>query len=114
VGGRVEGKYAMWVYVEGESMPRNKDGLDRLFCPSHPNPCLFTFLCSPPLSSPPLSTTQSNARYVLSVARKLGATLFLGSYTDLLHPKPKSSLVLLASLMVVDFRIRGELAGRRE
>jgi len=46
-----------------------------------------------------------NAKYVLSVARKLGATIFI-IWEDITEVKPKMLLLLIASFMLLDKRIR--------
>jgi plastin-1 len=43
----------------------------------------------------------SNAKYVISIARKIGATVFL-TYEDIVEVKSKMILVLTASLMAWD------------
>eukprot|EP00798_Chlamydomonas_sp_ICE-L_P013904 gene13904-19831_t len=44
---------------------------------------------------------ESNARYIISIAQKLGCTMFL-SWEDILECKGKMMLVLLASFMLLD------------
>ena len=48
---------------------------------------------------------EMNARYVLSVARKLGATIFI-IWEDIAEVKPKMLLLLIASFMLLDRQIR--------
>lgn len=45
----------------------------------------------------------SNARYALAVADRLGVSLFV-VWEDMVDPAPRISLVLLASLMAMDYR----------
>lgn len=44
---------------------------------------------------------EMNAKYVLSVARKLGATIFI-IWEDIAEVKPKMILLLIASFMLLD------------
>lgn len=44
---------------------------------------------------------EMNAKYVLSVARKLGATVFI-IWEDITEVKPKMILLLIASFMLLD------------
>lgn len=48
-----------------------------------------------------LDEKTSNAKYVLSVARKIGATVFL-TFEDILEVKPKMIMTFVATLMFVD------------
>ena len=48
---------------------------------------------------------EGNAKYALSVARKLGAAVFL-VWEDIVSGKPKMMLSLLASLMCLDLGIQ--------
>ncbi len=43
----------------------------------------------------------SNAKYAISCARKIGATVFL-TYEDIVECKPKMIMTFVASLMVLD------------
>ncbi|GAX74361.1 hypothetical protein CEUSTIGMA_g1810.t1 [Chlamydomonas eustigma] len=52
---------------------------------------------------------ESNAKYIISVARKLGCSVFL-VWEDLLQVKAKSSLILLASFMALDLRLNATTA----
>lgn len=42
-----------------------------------------------------------NAKYIISIARKLGATIFV-VWEDIVEVKPKITFVLIASLMLLD------------
>jgi len=50
---------------------------------------------------------QSNAKYVISVARKLGATVFL-TWEDIVEVKPKMLMTFTASLMLWDATAPGK------
>lgn len=44
---------------------------------------------------------EMNAKYIISIARKLGATIFV-VWEDVVEVKPKIMFVLIASLMLLD------------
>lgn len=46
-----------------------------------------------------------NAKYVLSIARKLGSTIFI-AWEDIVEVKPKMVLLLIASFLLLDKQVR--------
>ena len=77
----------------------------------------FLHLCSalaPGIVDPSIATDgdtseekASNAKYVISIARKLGATVFL-SWEDIVEVRPKMILTFTASLMAWDQHAPGK------